>query len=115
MHVFAESCPQEAVDTCRKRDNISPMTHNDNDPFTPTVWHDVVATDAEGEPESGFGLSGQAFYDEVPVTSVWMSYSESLTLIIASAALPDAPVIMRVGDELIADDGDWFLAEEARS
>lgn len=32
------------------------------------------------EPCDAFGLNGTAFYDEVPVTAVWMSYTEPLTL-----------------------------------
>lgn len=32
------------------------------------------------EPCDPFGLAGTAFYDEVPLSAVWMSYTESLTL-----------------------------------
>jgi hypothetical protein len=33
------------------------------------------------ELDSGFGLTGTAFYDDLPVTAVWMDYQESLLLV----------------------------------
>jgi hypothetical protein len=41
--------------------------------------YDVLASPAQQQ--SGFGLGGEAFYQELPLTAVWLDYQEPLAFV----------------------------------